>query len=499
MLSDYPQARALEAIRVFERAKVYLNQALAYQAPESSEPLLVLLFQDPQEIRSRSANPMSVCTFMVQTPGALHRRPLILAAGDDTQIMRLHWVHELTHYELFRRFGALPAWLDEGLASYFSSIEDHGDQIFLGTPQRLWRFVEDDKGMRTKKEWTHKRTEVPRAWLLDASELIDTSYDQFHTSMSKHKTQRSAHTDEAINYAESWLLIHMLLHGPERYQTLWQDTITSTQDPLKWGEKLVQRLRHLPENQLDRDLSRYAKKIATPATPIHMPSYPRPQIRIERLSPTQAIEARALATVKPDSFLAELRRTMQNTTPSIQAFRTRAWMELGADRPIEAGRWLCQAKALAKQSPNQSPKQQARLLHLGLWIDLEMRRARKTLTCLDSRDKGPTAWANALSQVANNGQQWHAIAQIYGAYGKYQDALIAGQRAVNLDPTCWSCYESLAQLFYRTGQPQRALALQHNAIDWTPDALGAPYLRKQQRDLAQYAQLVNSTQPSKRK
>lgn len=491
LISDYPQERALQAIRVFERGRVYLNQVLPYKAPKHTEPLLVLLFQDPKEIRSRSANPMSVCTFMVQTPGALHRRPMVLAAGDDTQSMRLHWVHELTHYELYRRYGALPAWLDEGLASYFSSIDDLGDKVMLGTPQRLWRFVDDDKGMRTKKEWTHKRTVVPRAWLMDASELIDTDYYQFHTSMAQEKTKQSAFADEAVNYAESWLLIHMLLHGSPEYQSLWKTSIASTRDPLAWGDDLVRRLRQIPSNHLDRSLASYATKVSTAAKPIRMPRYPRPQVRIEELSETESIEARALASAEPEEFLDELELAMQMSRPSVQALRTRAWMHLRAGHPFEAGRFLCEAKSLSEQGPNDNRKQKASLLHLGLWIDVEMRREGRSLACLEGHKGEGTSWANALRQVAHSAEQWHAVTQILGAYGKYQEAMRSGELALKQNPTCWACYESLARLSYQIGHPQRALALQHNAIDWTPDALGTRYLRRQQQDLARYAQVPN--------
>lgn len=491
LLSDYPQERALQAVRVFERGMVFLNQVLPYKAPKQSEPLLVLLFQDPKEIRTRSANPMSVCTFMVQSPGALHRRPLVLAAGDDTQSMRLHWVHELTHYELYRRYGALPAWLDEGLASYFSSIDDLGDKVMLGTPQRLWRFVDDDKGMRTKKEWTHKRTVVPRAWLMDASELINTDYYQFHTSMAQEKSKQSAFADEAVNYAESWLLIHMLLHGSPEYRSLWKRSIAETGDPLAWGDDLVRRLRQLPPNHLDRSLASYATKVSTDASPIRMPRYPRPQIRIEALSESASIEARSLASAEPEEFLDELALAMQMQHPTVQALRTRAWMQLRAGQPFVAGHFLCKAKAQHEQNPSKDPKQRADLLHLGLWIDVEMRREGKSLACLEGHKGEGTSWANALRQVAHSAEQWHAVTQILGAYGKYQEALESGQQALEQNPTCWACYESLARLSYQVGRPKRAIALQHNAIDWTPDALGTRYLRRQRQELARYAQVAS--------
>lgn len=487
LVSDYPRAQALEALRVFERAKVFLNQVLPYEPPKENTPLLVFLFQDPREIRGRSSNPMAVCTFMVRSPGALHRRPMILAAGDNTQSMRMHWVHELTHYELFRRYGALPAWLDEGLASYFSSIEDLGEEVLLGTPQRLWRFVDDDRGMRTKKEWTHKRTVVPRTWLLDASDLVRTNYYQFHPSMATQKPSQSDLENEVVNYAESWLIIHMLYHGYPEYQQLMQSSVRDQPDPLKWGEEIITRLHSIPRDTLDKNLAAYATTVSSPARPIPMPSYPRSQVRVETLDPVQEIEAKSTTLAEPESMLAELNAALATQEPTVHGLRTRAWMQLRLKRESAAAHSLCSAKKLAEQQQN--PKEQAELLHLGLWIDVELRRKGKALGCLHNpTPTSGTAWALALRKVAHTAPQWHAVTQVLGAYGNYEDAMASGRKALAQDPSCWACYESMAQVSFRQGDSHRAIKLQHSAIGWTPDALGDRYHNRQRSDLARYAQ-----------
>lgn len=487
LLSDYSQAQAIEAVHVFERAKVFLDQVLPYKAPEQEGPLLVILFQDPQEIRSRSNNPLAVCTFMVQAPGALHRRPMILAAGDDTQSMRLHWVHELTHYELYRRYGALPAWLDEGLASYFSSIEDRGDHVLLGTPQRLWRFVDDDRGMRVKKEWTHKRTVVPRTWFLDASDLVRTDYYEFHPSMGVSDPSQTDMENEVINYAESWLVIHMLYHGHPEYRQLLRDSIATQPDPLKWGKELVTRLHEIPHDTLDRNVSSYATALSNPAQPIAMPILPPAKVHIESLSPTQVVETKAMGLAKPELLLPDLEALLFASPPSAQALRTRAWMLLRRERHSDAAYALCAAHKLLSDSAQPDQDELAEVLHLGLWIDVALRNKGKALGCLPDRAVHGTAWAYALRKVARTGAQWHAVTQVLGAYGEYKDAVRSGERALTTDPSCWACYESMAQLSHRLGQPHRALALQHSAIDWTPSALGERYLSRQRHDLTRYS------------
>lgn len=488
LVTDYPLNQALEALRVFERAEVYLDQVLPYGKPKRNSPLMVVLFRDPKELQGRSANPMAVCTFMVRAPGALHRRPMILAAGDNTLSMRLHWVHELSHYELYRRFGALPAWLDEGLAAYFSSIEDLGQQVLVGTPQRLWRFVDDGKGMRTEAQWTHSRTAVPRTWFLDASELVRTDYFDFHTSMGRKRATQGDIVNEVVNYAESWLMVHMLFHGPSRYRALMDNSVRAHAHPLGWGDRLMEQLLSIDPNTLDRDLATYASSLSTPAIPVPMPSYWGAQVRIERLSPEEALHVRASTLAKPESLYPQLEEILQHQPPSPRTLLTKAWMLLRKGQSHDAGRALCSAKSLLSKEPRSDPETQAEWLHLGLWIDVELRRQNKALSCAPDRSPSQTAWAQELALNARNSAQMHSAAQVLGAYGHLDAAYAAGQKAIAADPSCWSCYESLAQISYRQGSTEYARHWQTRALEWTPGAMGQKYRKDQLSTLARYKQ-----------
>lgn len=488
LITDYPLAQALEAVRVFERAEVYLDQVLPYGKPKRSSPLMVVLFRDPKELQARSANPMAVCTFLVRAPGALHRRPMILAAGDNTLSMRLHWVHELSHYELYRRFGALPAWLDEGLAAYFSSIEDLGQQVLIGTPQRLWRFVDDGKGMRTEAQWTHRRTSIPRTWFLDASELVRTDYFDFHTSMGRQPVTQGDIVNEVVNYAESWLMVHMLFHGPSRYRALMDNSVRAHAHPLGWGDRLMQQLLSIDPSTLDRDLSTYASSLSTPAVPVPMPDYWGAQIRIELLSPEEALHIKASTLAKPESLYPELEKMLKHRAPSARGLLTQAWMLLRKGQSHDAGRTLCSAESMLSKDPKPDPETQAELLHLGLWIDVELRRQNKALSCSPERSPSHTAWAEALAAKARNTAQLHSVAQVLGAYGHLDAAYAAGQKSINIDPSCWSCYESLAQISYRQGSTEYARHWQKQALEWTPGAMGKKYRKSQLNALARYEQ-----------
>src|SRR5262249_8490080 len=55
----------------------------------------------------------------------------------DTRWAEQALLHELTHVFNRNTFGAIPLWLEEGLADYLSSIEVAGSRVRIGRPSRL--------------------------------------------------------------------------------------------------------------------------------------------------------------------------------------------------------------------------------------------------------------------------------------------------------------------------------------------------------------------------
>lgn len=96
--------------------------------------------------------------------------------------------HEYTHALLGRAFASCPAWLDEGIAEYFSTFFIHGNSAELGhgRPEAIATLHE---GFRLPID---KLVTLPRFGVLPAEV-------------------------ESMAYAESWLIVHSLLRGsPER-------------------------------------------------------------------------------------------------------------------------------------------------------------------------------------------------------------------------------------------------------------------------------------------
>jgi hypothetical protein len=96
--------------------------------------------------------------------------------------------HEYVHYLTRRNLGPLPPWLNEGLASYWSTVEVRGEEVFVGRPDYEYLSL------------------LKRKALLPLETLLTANHDSPHHP-----------SDEAMTrfYAQSWALTHFL-HSSER-------------------------------------------------------------------------------------------------------------------------------------------------------------------------------------------------------------------------------------------------------------------------------------------
>ena len=114
--------------------------------------------------------------------------------GEDDDLRGLF--HEFTHLVIRNTSPGVPLWLNEGLAEYYSSfqIENNGRSVVIG-----------------RSIAAHLRVLAREPWLpLPTLIATDQSSPQYNENSRR-----------GIFYAESWLLVHMLLQGtPDRSSAL---------------------------------------------------------------------------------------------------------------------------------------------------------------------------------------------------------------------------------------------------------------------------------------
>ena len=185
-----PRLRAIGA--QFEGFREVLTRLLSSNVTRTAVPTVVIAFPD-----QKSFQPLKpVYQGKAVDVGGLFlpRRDVnYILLGPDTTSDALRPVfHEYSHLIVNNVAPEIPVWLNEGLAEYYSTFEISND----GRTVVFGRLIE-----------SHLRDLAEQPWL-PLKDLLATKHDSPHYNEGSRR---------GVFYAESWLLVHMLLHGqPDR-------------------------------------------------------------------------------------------------------------------------------------------------------------------------------------------------------------------------------------------------------------------------------------------
>jgi hypothetical protein len=185
-----PRLRVIAA--QFEGFRDVLTRMMSSNVTSTAVPIVVITF--PDEKSFQPFKPIYQGKAVDVGGLFLPRRDVnyILLGPDATSETLRPVFHEYTHLIVNNVAPGLPPWLNEGLAEYYSTFE-------LGTDGRtvtFGRLIE-----------SHFRELAEQPWI-PLKELLATRPDSPHYNEESRR---------GVFYAESWLLVHMLLNGqPDR-------------------------------------------------------------------------------------------------------------------------------------------------------------------------------------------------------------------------------------------------------------------------------------------
>jgi hypothetical protein len=205
----FEQMRAVFAILL---GKDHLNQSipltiLAFNNDKSYYQIAPLAHGQGQAGQSNDVQPIGVAGFFLP--------------GEDQDFMALNLSEEESWRAVAHDFAAMllnynypPAqgWFDEGLAEYFSSIHVDNKQVELGTdPELLSSATQDLLGNQRDTHPPKSLTELlgAQVWLA-IPDLFTTKHDT---------STRNEGTHHTLYYAESWIVMHYLLHEQKLPET----------------------------------------------------------------------------------------------------------------------------------------------------------------------------------------------------------------------------------------------------------------------------------------
>ena len=219
VITDAGEKKGREVALRFEQMRAVFGALLGKERLNQSIPLTILAFKNDKSYYQVA--PLA----HVQAQGRLQaqpiERPRIFSSRRGSGLHRAESFEEESWRAVAHDFAAMllnynypPAqgWFDEGLAEYFSSIRVDNKQVELGAdPELLPSSTQDLLGNQHDTHPAKSLTELlgAQVWL---------SIPDLFTM--KHDTSpRNAGTHHTLYYAESWIVMHYLLHEQKLPET----------------------------------------------------------------------------------------------------------------------------------------------------------------------------------------------------------------------------------------------------------------------------------------
>jgi tetratricopeptide (TPR) repeat protein len=168
-----------DLIRRFEQVRGFYMKALSLSLSDS-RPVCIIAFRSDKEYEPYSPKDFAAAFYL---PG--FRREFIVMKGAGSEYY-IPAVHEYTHLLVKQSGITVPLWLNEGLAQFYSTMEERGGRIVVGKP------IPNVGDTLANEKW------------IDLRAIFAAGPD---SALYNDKKQAG------MFYAESWALTHMLWQG----------------------------------------------------------------------------------------------------------------------------------------------------------------------------------------------------------------------------------------------------------------------------------------------
>ena len=211
VVTDAGEKRGREVALRFEQMRSVFAGLLGKDRLQQSRPLTILAFKDDKSYYQlaplRQGRPIDVPGFFLPCDDQdfvalnLFEDQAWRAVAHDFAVSLLSW-----------NYPPAQGWFDEGLAEYFSSIRINGNQVEIGgDPELLPSVTEDLVGNQREAHPPKSLTELlgAQVWL-SLPDLFAVKHDP---------STRNQGTRHVLYYAESWIVMHYLLHEKKLPET----------------------------------------------------------------------------------------------------------------------------------------------------------------------------------------------------------------------------------------------------------------------------------------
>lgn len=246
VITDAGEKKGREVAFRFEQMRSVFASLLTKDRIHDSRPLIILAFKNDKSYYQlaplRQGQPIDVPGF------------LLLGEDQDLIVLNLFedepWravAHDFALRLLNFNYPPAQGWFDEGFAEYFSSIRLDNRQIELGADPELQPSMKED--LVGNQRQTHPAKSLTE---LLAAQVWLSLPDLF---TMKHDPSRNEGTRHTLYYAESWILMHYLLHEKKLPETgAYFDLVLNRHVPV---EDAIQQAFGMSAPELEKSIKDY--------------------------------------------------------------------------------------------------------------------------------------------------------------------------------------------------------------------------------------------------
>jgi hypothetical protein len=346
VITDAGEKKGREVALRFEQMRAVFATLLSKEHLNQPVPLTIFAFRNDKSYYQLAP--------LVHVPGNAQGQPIdvpgFFLPGEDQDFIALNlfeeesWravAHDFAHMLLNYNYPPAQGWFDEGLAEYFSSIRVDNKQVEIGGDPELGSSVTQDLLGNDRETHPPKSlTELlgAQVWI-SLPDLFGMKHDTSSFNEGTHHT---------MYYAESWIVMHYLLHEKKLPETgTYFDLVLNQHVPV---EDAIQKAFGITSAQLEDAVKAYlhgqtqlftaldaarqkpqtSVRPATSAQPYQFPTPVMPDDAAMPSKPFPEADARALCAgvqiripERRDLGLQELKALATTPTPADVKFEAR--------------------------------------------------------------------------------------------------------------------------------------------------------------------------------
>lgn len=410
---------------------------------------------------------MSSGYFRAQAMNEVEKVPIMVMPGGLTSEAKLTMQHELTHHFVSQTLGAMPPWLNEGLAQFYSTLRLEDGKLILGDPLPDLSF-KVGLGWRTVQRGQWQTTLIPIGEVPSVAALVKADRATFYQRSSNPTIDQSR--AQTAFYGGAWVLVHMLNNGPEEYRKRFNAFLDRVAHHVAVRDAWEGAFGDLDPARFESDFRSY---LVRPETTLQATAY-TPQSTEDPHGTWSMSDAQVhllWARLRPwdDNQLSRVKTDLDAALASEPASSEVHFLRglfAGRQRKVEeAERELGQAVAARPEDPRYLLAL-ASVTERGLPASRVPPEPAKRLAALMDR----------LSKVAKTATEINFVAWYHAEMGRPDDGLALAERSIKADPTCWECLDTYALLLSEKGRFDDAVTVQQRAVDLMPEGVRMPQI-----------------------